>query len=149
MAWRATQWVTVRDRAVLESGSGGEAFVALMKPADLRNRDHLAAVRRLDWASIRAIFVEREMGPRAMIVVDVREQDAAQIALLDHEYMIQALTGNRADDPWRRNDLCDPHNPSPLLKNIWIGFGFGTRPISNGSSRTTRCFTTNFAVIPD
>ncbi len=34
-----------------------------------------------------------------MIVIDVREQDAAQMALVDHEYMIQALTANRADDP--------------------------------------------------
>ena len=51
------------DRAALESGSGGEAFVAMVKAADLRNRDHLAAIRRLDRASIRAIFVEREMGP--------------------------------------------------------------------------------------
>ena len=53
----------VGDRAALESRSGGEAFVALMKPADLRNRDHRAAIRRLDGASIRAVFVEREMGP--------------------------------------------------------------------------------------
>ena len=63
----------VRDRAVLEIGSGGEAFVALVKPADLRNRDHLAAVWRLDGASIRAVFVERQMGSRAVIVIDVRQ----------------------------------------------------------------------------
>jgi hypothetical protein len=69
----------VGDRAALESGSGGEAFVAMVKPADLRNRDHLAAIRRLDGASIRAVFVERQMRPRAVIVIDVREQDAAQM----------------------------------------------------------------------
>jgi hypothetical protein len=34
---------SVGDSAVLESGSGGEAFVTLVQPADLRNRDHLAA----------------------------------------------------------------------------------------------------------
>ena len=98
MARLATYCVSVADGAALESRSGGEAFVALMKPADLRNRDHLAAVRRLDGASIRAVFVERQMGPRAVIVIDVREQDAAQMALVDHEYMIQALAANRADD---------------------------------------------------
>ena len=85
-------------QVALESGSGGEAFVALVKPADLRNRDHLAAVRRLDGASIRAVFVERQMGARAVIVIDVPVQDPAQMALVDHEYMIQALAANRADD---------------------------------------------------
>ena len=48
------------------------------------------------------------------------------MALVDHNYMVQALAANRADDPldvrvlpgrsWRRNDLRDPHNPSLLLK---------------------------------
>ena len=89
----------VRDRAALESGSSGETFVAMVKTADLWNRDHLAAVRRIDGASIRAIFVEREMCPRAVIVIDVRRQGAAQMAFVDHEYVIQALATNRADDP--------------------------------------------------
>jgi len=71
----------------------------MVKPADLRNRDQLAAVWWLDGASIRAVFGEREMGPRAVIVIDVREQDAAQMALVDHNYMVQTLAANRADDP--------------------------------------------------
>jgi hypothetical protein len=70
MAWLATHWMSVADGAAVEGRSDGETFVALMKPADLRNRDHLAAVRRLDGASIRAVFVERQMGPRAVIVID-------------------------------------------------------------------------------
>jgi len=53
----APQRVSVGDAVDLENRSGGEAF-ALMKPADLRNRDHFAAVRRPDRASIRAVFVE-------------------------------------------------------------------------------------------
>lgn len=93
MARLATQCVSVGDGAALESRSGGEALVALMKPADLRNRDHLAAIRRLDGARIRAVFVERQMGPRAVIVIEVRGQDPAQMALVDHEYMIQATRG--------------------------------------------------------
>jgi hypothetical protein len=58
---------SVGDHAVLESESSGEAFVALVKPADLRNRDHLAAAWWLDGASIRAVFVERQMGARVVI----------------------------------------------------------------------------------
>jgi len=60
-----------RDGAGLESRLGGEAFVALMKPANLRNRDHLAAVWRLDAATIRAVFVEREMCPGAVVIVNL------------------------------------------------------------------------------
>ena len=54
----APQRVSVGDVVDLENRSGGEAIVALMKAADLRNRDHFAAVRRPDRASIRAVFVE-------------------------------------------------------------------------------------------
>lgn len=90
------------DRAVLESGSGGEAFVTMVGPANLRNRDHLAALRRSDGASIRAVFVERQVRPRAVIVIEVREQDAAQVALADHNHMIQTFAANGADDPNRR-----------------------------------------------
>ena len=100
----AQSW-TVGDRTTLESGSGGEAFVAMVKPADLRSRHHLAAVRRLDGASIRAIFGERQMRPRAVVVVQVRDQDAAQMPFIKHDHMIQTLAANRADDPKSRADL--------------------------------------------
>jgi hypothetical protein len=48
---------TVGDCAALESGSVSEVLVAMVKPVDLRNRDHLAVVWRLDGAGIRAVFV--------------------------------------------------------------------------------------------
>ena len=98
MARLATHCVSVAGGAALESRSGGEAFVALMKATDLRNRDHLAAVRRLGGAGIRAVFVERQMGPRAVIVIDVPVQDPAQMAFVDHDHMVKALAANRADD---------------------------------------------------
>src|ERR1019366_7509510 len=90
---------TVEDRAALESGSGGESFVAMVKPADLRNRDHLAAVRRLDGASIRAVFVERQMGARVVIVIDVRDQDPAQMPFVNNDHMVKTLAANRAEGP--------------------------------------------------
>ena len=94
----------------------------MVKPADSRNRHHLAAVWRLDEASIRAVFVERQMGARALIVIGVRDQDPAQVSLVNHDHVVKTLAANRADDAldagilpgraWRRNDLCDPHNPN-------------------------------------
>ena len=49
-AWPTTKTRRVEPRRFLESGSGGEAFVAMVKSADLRNRDHLAVARGPDWA---------------------------------------------------------------------------------------------------
>jgi hypothetical protein len=126
MANLATQGVSVRDDPALESRSGGEAIVAMVRPADFRNRDYLRAVWRLDGASTLPVLGERQMGARAAMVIDIRAQDAALIALVNREYMIQALAANRADD-WfdmgslprrsrRRNDLCDSHDPNPLPK---------------------------------
>ena len=77
---------TVGDCSAFESRSGGEAFVAMVKAADLRNRDHLAVVWRLDGASTRAVFVERQMRPRAVIVIGVRGQDPAQMTLVKDHY---------------------------------------------------------------
>lgn len=71
----------------------------MMKATDLRKRDHLAAVRSLDGARIRAVFVERQMCPSAVIVVDVRRQDAAEMALVYHDHMVKTLAANRAYDP--------------------------------------------------
>jgi hypothetical protein len=81
----------VGDRAALESGLGGEALVAMVKPADLRNRDDLAAVRLLDGSSIRAVFVERQMRTGALVVVDIRGKNAAQMALVDHNDMVRRV----------------------------------------------------------
>ena len=62
----------------------------MVEPADLRSRDHLTAVWRLHGASIWAVFVERQMGARAVIVIDVRDQDPAQMPLVKDHYVIQA-----------------------------------------------------------
>jgi hypothetical protein len=51
--------------------SGGEAFVAMMQAADLRDRDDLPDPAGHDRAWAGAILVERKMGARSMVVVDV------------------------------------------------------------------------------
>ena len=115
----------------------------MVKPADSRNRDHLAAIWRLDGTSIWAVFVERQMGARVVIVVGVRDQNPAEVPLVNHDYMVKTLAANRADDAldvgilpwrsWRRNDLCDPHDPSPLPK------GFCVRLVAVAQQVERRC----------
>jgi hypothetical protein len=98
----------------------------MVKTADLRNGDHLAAAWRLDGARVLAVFGKRQMGPRAVVVIEIREQDAAQVAFVDHDHMIQTLAANRADDslnvsilpgrPRGRNDLRDPVPAENLMR---------------------------------
>ena len=38
------------------------------------------------------------MGARVVIVIDVRDQDPAQMPLVNHDHMVKTLAANRADD---------------------------------------------------
>ena len=77
--------------------SGGETFVAMMQATDLRHGDDSSGPGWLDRARDRAIFIEGKMRAGSMVVVDVRRQDAAQMALVEDHNVIQVLTANRAD----------------------------------------------------
>lgn len=62
----------------------------------------------------------------SVVVIDVRRQDAAQVALVEDDEVIQTLATYRTDDPldvrvlprwsWRDYDLYDPHRPSALAE---------------------------------
>ena len=49
----------------------------MMQAADLRDRDHLSDPGWHDRARVRTILVERKMRTGALVVVDIRGQDAA------------------------------------------------------------------------
>jgi hypothetical protein len=72
-----------------------------MQTTDFGDRDDRAALRRLDWATVGGVLVEREMGPGAVIVRNVRSQDATQVWLAQHENMVETLAPDRADEPFR------------------------------------------------
>src|ERR1022692_3677960 len=76
--------------------SGGETLVAMMQAAGLRDFDHLSDSARHDRAWVGAILIERKVGAGSMIVVDIRRQDAAQMALVEDHNVIQTLATNRA-----------------------------------------------------
>jgi len=69
----------------------------MMQTADLRERDDSSDSGRLDRARVRAILVERKMSAGALVVVDVRGQDAAQMALIEDHDVIQTLATDRTD----------------------------------------------------
>jgi len=69
----------------------------MMQAADLRDGDYLPNPARRDRARVRTILVEREMSATALVVGDVRGQDAAQMTLVENQDVIQTLAANRTD----------------------------------------------------
>jgi hypothetical protein len=54
-------------------------------------------VTQRDWlyrTTLRAILIEREMGSRAVVVIEVRGQDAMQMSLVEDDDVIQTLAPN-------------------------------------------------------
>jgi hypothetical protein len=50
-----------------------------MQTTDFGDRDDRTALRRLDWATVGGVLVEREMCVRLMVVREVADQDATQV----------------------------------------------------------------------
>src|SRR5712691_1338546 len=62
----------------------------------------------------------------ALVIVDIRGQDAAQVALVEDHDVIETLAANRTDHAldvrvlprraWRRDDFRDPHRLDPTAE---------------------------------
>ena len=76
-----------------------------MQTTDFGDRDDRAALRRLDWATVGGVLVEREMCARLMLVREVADHDAAQVPFTEDENVIQTLPPDRADEPLREGIL--------------------------------------------
>jgi hypothetical protein len=81
-------------------GLRGLADVAVVQAADFGKLHDPAGRGELDRPGVWSILAEREMGPRVMVVGEVSGQDTAELSLTEDEHVIQALTPNRADEPW-------------------------------------------------
>jgi hypothetical protein len=77
----------------------------MMEATDFGKRHDPARLRPFDGPHVWRILVEREMGPGAVIVRNVRSQDATQVWLAQHENMVQTLAPDRADEPFREGVL--------------------------------------------
>ena len=71
-----------------------------MQIPDFGDRDDRTALRRLDWATVGGVLVEREMCASLMVVREVADQDTAQVPFTEDEHVIQTLPPDRTmDDP--------------------------------------------------
>ena len=75
-----------------------EKLQAMMQPADVWNRDHLATIRWLHLACNRRVVVQRQVRAGVMIIVEVIGEDPLQVALVEHDEVVEALAADRADD---------------------------------------------------
>jgi hypothetical protein len=67
------------------------ADVTVVQAADLGERHDLPRGWELDRSGVGCVLGEREMGARLIVVREVSDQDAAEVALAEHEYVVQAL----------------------------------------------------------
>src|SRR5437773_5892870 len=77
----------------------------MMEATDFGNRDDRAEFRRLNWAAVGRILVEREVSTRPVVVREVASQGAAQVPFAEDEYVIQTFAPDGADEPLREGVL--------------------------------------------
>ncbi len=71
----------------------------MMQATDLWDGDGSSDSGRLDWARVRTILVERKMRAGALLIVDVRGEDSAQMALIEDHNVIETFAPERTDHP--------------------------------------------------
>ena len=87
-----------RSRVDGRSGrSGGAAFVAMMKSAHFRERDHAPFRRRLHASRRRRVFLQGEMCAGPMIIGDIRGQEPSQMPLAEDDDVVETLAANGSD----------------------------------------------------
>ena len=102
----------------------------MMQTTDFGDRDDRTALRRLDWATVGGVLVEREMCARLMVIREVADEDATQVPFTEDEHVIQTLPPDRPDEalregilPWAvrgREDFLDPQARHAAPKRLAV-----------------------------
>ena len=69
----------------------------MMESADLRDGNDCAPLRPLDGAASRRVSGEGEVAPGVMVIPQIRPKDPAQVLLVEHDDVVEALPADRAD----------------------------------------------------
>src|SRR5438105_351800 len=105
-------------------------FVPVVEAADFGQR-HDAGDRTVGRRpTIRRVFLETEMRAAAMVVAEVRRQDAAQMRGVQDDQLIETLATNGSDQPFDErvlpgtcgtgHDLCDRHAGHAALERVAV-----------------------------
>ena len=71
-----------------------------METPDLWNSCHSPYRARLDGSSLGGVFLERQVSPAGMIVVDVFAQDSPEVALGEDDHVVETLAADGSDHPF-------------------------------------------------
>jgi hypothetical protein len=77
----------------------------MMQATDFADRDDLAELRRLDRPHVRRILGQGEVGPGAVVVLEVSGEEVSQMALAQDEDVVETLTADRADQAFGKRIL--------------------------------------------
>jgi hypothetical protein len=91
--------------------------VMMVQPADDRQRNNASGA--LDGSRQRRVFGQGQVCSDAVVVMCIRAQHMAQMALAEHDHMIEALAPDRADQSlgmtvlprrsWRSRSVANAH----------------------------------------
>ena len=73
--------------------------ITIMEASDLRQGYHLAHVRWLDSAGVRAIHIERKMGTKSVIIGDVCGEHSSEMPGVEDDDMIEHIATDTPDEP--------------------------------------------------
>jgi len=69
----------------------------MMQSADLRKRNHSAAIRRLDLPFDGRVSFQSQVRSRVQVVIEVRSEDATEMSFVENDDMVEALAADRTD----------------------------------------------------
>jgi hypothetical protein len=100
----------------------------MMQATDFADRHNLSSHWRLDRPSVRSVLGEGEVGSSVVVVREVASQEVAQVTPAQDQDMVETLSPDRADEPFRegilpraaggREDLLDPHALHASAKGV-------------------------------
>jgi hypothetical protein len=75
----------------VDLSSRREAFVMVMQPAEFRELDYPAPVRRMYGPRTRSIHPQRKMSPPPMVIIEIPRKDPPEMAFVQDDHMIEAV----------------------------------------------------------
>ena len=100
----------------------------MMESADFRHRNNRPYVRRLDRARDRRVLLQSQVRPAPMIIVHEALQVTGQALFAEHDYVVQALAADGADDAFDTGSLQGERGADSAcfipMESIWSTKGF-------------------------
>jgi hypothetical protein len=80
-----------------EQGLRGSAEVAVVQAADFWNLHDRARGGDLDRPEVGCVLVEREMGARVMVIIEVTGQNSSKVSFAEDQNVVETLAADRTD----------------------------------------------------